>query len=137
VSSTFHGRDLFAPVAAALSSGIAAAEFGPQLADCVRLKPLEPKLLRNGKVQGRIIHIDRFGNCVTNLQEEHLGQDQVSLQVNGRRITSMRRFYAEEVKSRSKLFAIKGSAGFIEISARNASAAKILKARRGQTVRVL
>lgn len=139
ISSTFHGRDIFAPVAAALSSGVNSNEFGPELADCVRLKPLEPERLKNGRVRGRIIHIDRFGNCVTNLKEEHLGQDpaSMSLQVNGRRITSMRRFYAEEARSKSKLFAIRGSAGFVEISAQNASAAQILKARRGQSVVVL
>ncbi len=134
VSSTFHGRDVFAPVAAALSKGQGPEAFGPEVRGLVRLKSLEPEQLRNGKLKARIIHIDRFGNCVTNLEESHLHQSKVLLEVNGRRITSIRKFFAAESASRSKLFAIVGSAGFVEIVAREASAAKMLKARTGQKV---
>ncbi len=134
VSQTFHGRDVFAPVAAALSRGLMPAAFGPEVEDLVRLELLEPQQLQNGNVRGRIIHIDRFGNCVTNLEEKHLDGTGVSLAINGKLIGSMRKFFAEESESRSKLFAIVGSTGFVEIVARNASAAKFLKARRGQAV---
>src|SRR6185295_12694960 len=61
-STTFHGRDIFAPVAAALSNGVAVEEFGPEIDDAVRLPALETPL--------RIIHIDRFGNCVTNITRD-------------------------------------------------------------------
>lgn len=134
VSRTFHGRDIFAPVAAALSKGLDPEMFGPEVRDLVRLESLEPQQLKNEKVKGRIIHIDRFGNCITNLEEKHLGRSEISLEVNGKRITSFRRFFADETGSRSKLFAIVGSAGFVEIVARNASAAKLLNARTGQAV---
>ena len=62
VSSTFHGRDIFAPVAAALSNGVALEEFGEEINDQVRLPSLETPL--------RVIHIDRFGNCVTNITRD-------------------------------------------------------------------
>src|SRR6185436_3905285 len=101
VSTTFHGRDIFAPVAAALSKGIALEEFGAEISDAVRLPSLETPL--------RIIHIDRFGNCVTNVTRADK-----SLVINGRTISEFRQFYGEgDDKS---LFAIRGSAGFVEIS---------------------
>lgn len=122
-SSTFHGRDIFAPVAAALSAGIAPARFGPLIKDEVRLGTDD---------QTRIIHIDHFGNCVTNITREDLKTDNVRLVVNGKTIRDFRRFYGE---SSSKLpFAIWGSAGFLEISVNGGSAAKILRAARGDKV---
>jgi S-adenosylmethionine hydrolase len=121
-SSTFHGRDIFAPVAAALSTGVAPEEFGPEINDEVRLPSLETPL--------RIIHIDRFGNCVTNI-EAFEGK---SLTINGRTISSFRNFYGEA--SPGELFAIWGSAGFLEISINGGSAAQILGAQRGDTIRI-
>ncbi len=134
VSSTFHGRDVFAPVAAALSKGVGPEVFGPEVKSLVRLESLAPEQLENGRVKGQIIHIDRFGNCVTNLTEEHLGQSEVLLEVNGKRISAVRKFFAEESGNKTKLFAIVGSTGFLEIVARNASAAELLNARRGNVV---
>src|SRR5207245_11298037 len=67
VCPTFHGRDIFAPVAAALSNGVPIDEFGEKLHDFVRLRSLEPEAVSDGRVEGRVIHIDRFGNCITNL----------------------------------------------------------------------
>ena len=133
VSTTFHGRDVFGPVAAELSNGISPGSFGPQIKDAVRLPSLKPEVLKKGKVKGRIIHIDRFGNCVTNI-DRGVEVDQTStVRVNGKTIESVREFYGEG-KKRSKLFAIWGSAGFLEISAKNRSAAKMLKAKRGDVV---
>ena len=119
VSSTFHGRDVFAPVAAALSSGVALEDFGAEINDPVRLPSLETPL--------RIIHIDRFGNCVTNITRA-----EKNLVINGRTISEFRQFYGEG--DDESLFAIVGSAGFIEISVNGGSAAKVLGARRGDAV---
>ena len=70
-STTFHGRDIFAPVAAALSKGVKPEAFGPVIADEVRLaNSLTPKVLATGRVEARIIHIDRFGNCITNITRD-------------------------------------------------------------------
>ena len=121
-SSTFHGRDIFAPVAAALSTGIAPDQFGPEINDAVRLPSLETPL--------RIIHIDRFGNCITNITREVF--EGKSLSINGRTITSLRNFYGEALPE--ELFAIWGSAGFLEISVNGGSAAQVLGAKRGNTI---
>jgi len=121
-SSTFHGRDIFAPVAAALSTGVAPEQFGPLINDEVRLPSLETPL--------RIIHIDRFGNCVTNITRERFEGE--SLTVDGRTITAFRKFYGEA--SEGEIFAIWGSAGFLEISINGGSAAQVLGAKRGDPI---
>ena len=130
-STTFHGRDVFAPVAAALSQGVKPNKFGPRIVDEVRLRSLSP-VQRNGKVEGRIIHIDHFGNCITNFTR----LDGKRLVVNRKTITAFRQFYGDESKSKKtdEIFAIWGSAGFLELSINGASAAKLLKAKRGDTI---
>ena len=136
VSSTFHGRDIFAPVAAALSLGHEPHEFGTEVNDIVRLESLEPIKFDDRTIQGRIIHIDRFGNCVTNLTNKELRSRNEPtawrMILNGQEINSFHSFFAEA--GASELFCTTGSAGFLEISVRNASAAKLLNAQRGQTV---
>lgn len=121
-STTFHGRDIFAPVAAALSKGIAVEEFGAEINDEVRLSSLETPL--------RIIHIDRFGNCVTNITRDRF--DSESVVINGRTISEFREFYGE--RDGASLFAIWGSAGFLEISMNGGSAARELDANCGDEV---
>jgi S-adenosylmethionine hydrolase len=111
VSTTFHGRDVFAPVAAALSKGIEVEEFGAEIDDEVRLPSLE--------TPPRIIHIDRFGNCVTNITPPVK-----RLIINGRTISEFRQFYGDG--DDESLFAIWGSAGFLEISVNGGSAAQAL-----------
>jgi S-adenosylmethionine hydrolase len=138
VSRTFHGRDIFAPVAAALSTGAAMTELGEKLSEYVSLDPLLPAAAGDGSVEGRVIHIDRFGNCITNLTSAHFSADQAAagaqLVINGRELTSFRRSFSEGAVDPDDLFCLLGSAGFLEIAARNSSAAKVLNAERGQSV---
>lgn len=119
-SSTFHGRDIFAPVAAALSTGVSPEQFGLEINDVVKLPSLETPL--------RIIHIDRFGNCVTNIT----GEKFEGLTLNGRTISVLRNFYGEAPVG--EIFAIWGSAGFLEISMNGGSAAQVLSAKRGDPI---
>ncbi len=137
VSSTFHGRDVFAPVAAALSIGIDPSEFGKQITNPEQLESLMPEMSRNGTVKARIIHIDRFGNCITNLTRRELTEKMIAdgayLIANGATVKSFRNFFSEQ-GTRGEVFGIWGSAGFLELAARDKSAARILKAKRGQTV---
>jgi S-adenosylmethionine hydrolase len=135
VSDTFHGRDVFAPVAAALSNEVALDEFGPAVHDLIQLESLEPKRVDGGAIEATIIHIDRFGNCVTNLTREHFA-DGAKLLVNGREVTSFRRFFADNSADQTELCCLFGSAGFLEIAVQDSSAEKILGARRGDPVRV-
>jgi hypothetical protein len=141
VSPTFNGRDIFAPVAAALSIGIKPGELGTKITDYVRLAPLKPHTSRNGELEGRIIHVDRFGNCVTNITRHELTSkmiaDGVKLRIKGKWVRSFRNYFAEENASREKIFGFWGSASFLEIAAKNASAAKLLKAQNGDSVIVL
>jgi S-adenosyl-L-methionine hydrolase (adenosine-forming) len=120
-STTFHGRDIFAPVAAALSKGSSLGEFGAEINDEVRLPSLETPL--------RIINIDRFGNCVTNITRDRLVREIV---VKGTTISEFREFYGEGPGK--SLFAIWGSAGFLEISVNGGSAAQVLGAKCGDEV---
>ena len=136
-SATFHGRDVFAPVAAALSRGVAAEEFGPVIDDTIVLESLTPRANGDGTLAAVIIHIDRFGNCITNLTTDHLAEEingRVRLIVNGQVITSVRKYFSAEAHDSESLFMIPGSAGFVEIAAQNSSAAAILKVRRGQSI---
>jgi S-adenosyl-L-methionine hydrolase (adenosine-forming) len=129
-SSTFHGRDLFAPAAAALAAGMPFREIGPVIADPVRLRG-DINRSRGGVVVGRVVHIDRFGNCVTSLRGADLGDRPMSLEVAGVRVTELRDRYAE---GGSDPFVIWGSAGYLEISVSAGSAAARLGVERGMSV---
>jgi S-adenosylmethionine hydrolase len=116
VSQTFHARDVFAPVAAHLSRGVSLDLFGEEIADEVRLAPLSPEVTKKGKLKGRIIHIDHFGNCVTNFDRDSfngLEEQRVVLAINGKKTQSVLRSYSEG--HGHKPFAIWGSAGFVLI----------------------
>jgi S-adenosylmethionine hydrolase len=136
VSKTFHGRDVFAPIAAVLSKGVSANDLGVPLTDIVRLEQLSPKHLPDGSIEGRVIHIDHFGNCVTNLSPRDLSAEgrptSWKLLLNNQEVTSFRQNYAEG--SIERVFGVVGSAGFWELSARNDSAARILEIECGQTM---
>ena len=92
-----------------------------EINDEVRLPSLETPL--------RIIHIDRFGNCVTNITRDRM---QGSVVIKGRTISEFRQFYGE--RDEESLFAIWGSAGFLEVSVNGGSAAKVLGVKRGDAV---
>ena len=124
VSDTFHGRDIFAPVAAHLSNGVEPGKFGNELKDFVSFQENKPQKNSVGKIEAEIIHIDRFGNLVSNLRSEDLPEDFTVL-ISGKRISKVQRFFAESDKT--ELFVILGSAGFLEIAAFQDSAAKLLK----------
>ena len=140
VSPTFHGRDVFAPVAAAVSSGLPPDKLGTRIQDVVRLPSITPDASRDGKIKGRIIHIDRFGNCVTNITPAELTASMIAdgalVRIKGKTVKSFRNYFAEDSGKGDKLFATWGSAGFLEIAVANDSAAKLLKAKRGDVVMV-
>ena len=134
-SPTFHGRDVFAPVAAALSKDIQVEELGPQVSDAVRLAPLSPTRDEIGKLRGRIIHIDHFGNCITNFTRGDLPDTEaVKLSVNGRVIETFRQFFTDKTGSEEEIFAIWGSAGYLELAVNRRSASEFLSAKRGDAV---
>ena len=111
-------------------------ELGERINDPVPLPSLAPEQLGKGKLRGRILHIDHFGNCITNFTQQDMPAEWVDrggqLTVNRKVIKKLRRWFSDEGDSPEDLFAIWGSAGFLEIAAMNRSAAEILGARRGQ-----
>jgi S-adenosyl-L-methionine hydrolase (adenosine-forming) len=131
VSRTFHRRDIFAPVAAHLANGIGAGEFGREITDFICFETISPKRISETEIEAEIIHIDCFGNLVTNLKSEDL-PPRFILKVNGTPVRKHQKYYAEA--ETGELFSIAGSAGFLEIAAFRASAGRLLLARVGQKV---
>jgi S-adenosylmethionine hydrolase len=138
VSRTFHGRDIFAPVAAHLAAGIPAARFGKRIEDYLR--PVFQKPQRAGKRTwvGQILKIDHFGNLITNFHAEdfpNLDAQNVTFSVGPQEVTVIARNYAET--GPGELFAIVGSSGYYEISISQASAAKRIGCVAGGPVELL
>jgi S-adenosyl-L-methionine hydrolase (adenosine-forming) len=138
VSATFHGRDVFAPVAAHIARGARPEEIGARIEDYVRFEIPRPRLIETrGVIEGRVIHIDRFGNCVTNFTGAELKPDEISTSTNihigGREVRRFSAFFAEAT-DRDELFAYPGSAGFWEIALWRRSAAEFINASRGDMV---
>jgi S-adenosylmethionine hydrolase len=136
-SHTFHGRDIFAPVAAHLSSGVAPIEFGPQVSGYEKLKDLEPQKEKD-EIIGKILSIDRFGNAITNLRlpflQEQLPNLSFSAEIGGKVLRELKTHYAEgESKEAFLLF---GSTGLLEISVNQGSAAETLHLKRGDPIKI-
>lgn len=142
ISRTFHGRDVFAPIAAWLTKGVRPEEFGEEIMNPVRFpSSLAPTKREDGTLDSAIIHIDRFGNCITNITPNDLSDEAIQrgahLLIGDRVVRDFRRFFAEDANIDGELFAVWGSAGFLEIVAARRSAAQILKAVRGEQVKVI
>lgn len=140
VSPTFHGRDIFAPVAGALSRGVRAEELGPEVFDFVRLPSAGVEKRADGTLVGAVIHVDRFGNLVTNITAEDLSAESVArgarLRIGGREVRRFRRFFAEDAEGVGEPFAVWGSAGLLEVAVFRGSAARVLGIGRGDKVEV-
>jgi S-adenosylmethionine hydrolase len=128
---TFHGRDVFAPAAAALASGTALDTLGQPIADPVRMPPPEPEM-RDGALVGAVVYVDRFGTLVTNLPADRLSPA-ARVEIEGRDAGPIRRTFAEA--NRGALVALIGSGGTVEVAVRDGSAARMLGAGAGSAVR--
>ena len=122
VSSTFHGRDIFAPVCAYLSLNTHISKFGEKIEDIKLLNNIKPKL-SNSKIIGKIVYEDRFGNLITNIKEELIiNIDKIIIgKVQIDKISSS---YNEV--SKGEALAIIGSSGYLEISVNMGSAASVI-----------
>ena len=133
VSSTFHGRDIFAPVAAHLAKGVKPREFGKEITDFVRFDENKPREIGENEIEAEIIEIDRFGNLITNLKKEDL-PEKFALEIGAAKIDKLRKFFAE-IRA-GEIFMIFGSAGFLEIAVYRDSAKNILQAATGRKILV-
>ena len=134
ISRTFHGRDVFAPVAARLAAGQPVEEFGELAASCVQLASTIPQETAPGKWLGRILRIDRFGNIVTSFREELLPQVGTSFLLLTGKLEVSSRAEAYGQAEGGKAFAIAGSSGYIEVSVARQSAAKLAGVRVGDSI---
>lgn len=134
VSDTFHGRDIFAPVAAHLSKGLDPGKLGPEVRSLRRLSPPEPHVTREGVIVGEILSIDHFGNLVTNIPGNRLrAARSVSIRIGRKTIPRLSRSYAEGRKG--ELVAVVGSTGHVEISVNLGDARRRTGARVGDIIR--
>ena len=136
LSKTFHGRDIFAPVAAWLSKGSQAAAMGDEITDYKKFAMPRPKT-SDGVMKGVVLRVDSFGNLVTNFRPEHLPAaaletGAVQLQVGAQSVTRLVNTFAQG--NPGEAFAYIGSNGFVEIGVNKGSAAKTLNAGRGVAV---
>ena len=131
--STFHGRDIFAPVAAHLSAGLAPSALGPALTQLMAFAV--PRAIEtDGRVEGCVQHVDRYGNLVTNIGEALLSAAGAGLtvEVGGREVAG----FSPSFQGEGPLVAVIGSGGWLEIAVPNGSAAHELAARIGDAVHV-
>jgi len=132
VSRTFHGRDVFAPAAAHVATGVDPARLGPPLSDPVRLAWPEVHAVA-GAVAGAVVHADRFGNLITSIHARTLApvNGDLVIRVGGREVPLVGT-YGDLLVGRPG--ALIGSSGRLEIAVREGSAATLLRARRGTAV---
>jgi S-adenosylmethionine hydrolase len=132
VSSTFHGRDVFAPVAARLALGLSVAVLGLRLDSLLTIPIGRPRRSPDGVV-GVVLHMDAYGNGVTNIREADVNLSTDSVAAGGRRLPLLAT-YGEAAPGQA--LALWGSSGTLEIAVRDGSAAKDLGLRRGDRVLV-
>ena len=135
ISDTFHGRDIFAPVAAHLSLGVPLTNIGPSVQDLVEFPILTPQVSKN-RIVGHIIKLDRFGNAITNISESMFTEETSAyeIRVGSTRLTRLNRAYAESTVGEP--LAIIGSLGVLEIAINGGSAEVSLGLKWGDIVEI-
>jgi S-adenosylmethionine hydrolase len=131
VSATFHGRDIFAPAAAHLARGIPLQDLGPVLETIKVPAGRGPRRDEDGSIHGEVVHIDHFGNAVSNIPGSWLNAS-ATVVAAGRAVGRL-----VETYQTGTLVALTGSTGLVEVAVTNGSAAKELDLHVGDTVQVL
>jgi len=132
VSPTFHGRDVFAPVAAHVSLGIPLNELGQAITSVSVFPPPRPQTDATGNLIGHILHIDHFGNLITDITSQDLPSRGYSIQVAGHQIDSLSHSYEQS----RDLLALIGSSGRLEIALKGGNAARLLGIKSGDELQV-
>ena len=138
ISNTFHGRDIFAPVAAHLSNGVHPGRLGEASDELKTLSLPRPQVKAN-EITGHIIHIDRFGNLITDIEQRMVDKlsvsyDSPAIHLSRETLSGIRKSY-NEVRE-GKVLAIFGSKGLLEISVNKGSAANVLNMDKGDPVKI-
>jgi S-adenosyl-L-methionine hydrolase (adenosine-forming) len=141
ISHTFHGRDIFAPVASHLSNGVCIDQLGPSLSpqDPVRLDISKPDLTGKNELIGSVISVDRFGNCISNIDENRVKEfiqagteKTLEIKVNKTVIKNLSQNYLTPAPGSP--VAVIGGFGFLEIAINCGNASRRLKISKGDTV---
>ncbi len=135
VSATFHGRDIFAPVAAHLAAGGRFEQVGEQVTDWVRLPWPEPRC-EAGDWLGKVLYVDHYGNAITNLPNAltESASAHLALRVAGRRAVPLGSFY--QAVPAGQAVVVPGSSGYLEIAINGGSAARALGLEVGSPIRL-
>lgn len=133
ISSTFHGRDIMAPVAAAIAKGLPEKKIGPLFPDYRRF-PFPVPVKAGNRITGQVIAIDHFGNVITNIAREYIGAKGV-FTVAERMIKGLKLTYASVPEGEA--LALIGSFGFLEFSVRNGNFASTFEVKIGSAVEAI
>ncbi|MFN1835691.1 S-adenosyl-l-methionine hydroxide adenosyltransferase family protein [Balneola sp. MJW-20] len=138
VSKTFHGRDIFAPVAAHLSKGTDISELGDPMEDLVTYHWAVPIADKDG-LQGWVVHIDRFGNLITNISHdllgEVIGQNKVKIYVGNTMIKKVVSTFGDVEEGEPVAFM--GSSGMLEIGVNKGNASRLLSVDKGAQISIV
>ena len=137
LSRTFHGRDVFAPVAAHLATGVTPARLGPRIDDHIQLALDKPKPNGTQSWTGCVLKVDRFGNIITNFhidQFPQVSRRAFEMHIGPEKITRLALTFTE--CEPEELFAIVGSSGYVELALNQGSAAKQLRCGPGAPVKL-
>lgn len=127
VSATFHGRDIFAPVAAQVAIGKLPSDFGSENYDLHKFE--FPKVTKRvNRLHGEIVYIDHFGNLITNISNNY---EIRHLTVSGKKV-AVKKFYSEGIAG--QIICIKGSSGYYEISCNKGDAKRFLNVAVGEKI---
>jgi len=134
VSNTFHGRDVFAPIAALLSLGFPPLDFGEAINSITMLPIPHPHQLEAGLIVGQVLHIDGFGNLITNIKSHHLPKTKqpLTIKVGNHTIQGLSTSYT----AGRGLLAIIGGNGYLEIALKGGMASTLLDSRVGSEVKI-
>ena len=141
VSNTFHGRDVFAPVAAYLAKQVDSHKFGDEIEDFVRFAAPRPKPAGDNRIRAVVLKVDRFGNLITNVTPQDVPAlfsgkpDLFKIVVGSKEVTEIQTSYAEGAPG--QVFGILGSMGYLEIAANRAPASQITGANKGSEVTIV
>jgi S-adenosyl-L-methionine hydrolase (adenosine-forming) len=136
ISKTFHGRDIFAPAAAWLARGTDMLNFGDTITEYTKLTLPKAKLTTEGKLKGSVLHVDRFGNLITNISRQDLDAAREKIPGNTFKVTigkqeidGLKNYFAEGQKG--EIVALFGSTNLLEIAQNQGSASRTLGVGRG------
>lgn len=134
ISHVFHGRDIFAPVGAHWAAGVPLADLGESIDDPIRLQTPRPRKVSNG-LFGQIAHIDQFGNLISNIHRNDVGEAEVAqVEVYGEVVSGLVRTFGE--REPGSMIALFSSNDFLTISVVNGNAAEELDAATGDPFEV-